>query len=325
MRRVLSTLFFLSVLAAIGVAQIKPIVTPGSGGGGAPATATFITQTPDGGLSAEQALSALATGLMKNTFTTGVVSIAAAGTDYSAGTAALGTGLLKSTTGTGALTIATSTDLPWPLTAPTGGVIRTGTTASDTLSLAAYDVDGAAYTNLLTLTAGNTPTLALTGTINVDTGLNIRRADDTTKYFKLINQTADASILTGNNQDFVIKNYDGTVDVMRVTTAGILTLGTVSSFDRLAITPVAKGSNAYLGTVTSSDLTAARTWTFPDATGTVAMTSAVTGSGTCTVTAITAGIITGGSCTEPSPIPDQLTADEITELRGLLALMRGTR
>lgn len=49
-----------------------------TGGGGAPTTATYITQTPDGTLSNEQALSALATGLMKVTTTTGVVSSVAA-------------------------------------------------------------------------------------------------------------------------------------------------------------------------------------------------------------------------------------------------------
>lgn len=53
------------------------ITTPG-----APSNATYITQTASGGLSAEQALSALATGLVKNTTTTGVLSIAGAGTDY---------------------------------------------------------------------------------------------------------------------------------------------------------------------------------------------------------------------------------------------------
>lgn len=46
-----------------------------AGGGGAPTGATYITQTPDGTLSAEQALSALATGLVKNTTATGVLSI----------------------------------------------------------------------------------------------------------------------------------------------------------------------------------------------------------------------------------------------------------
>lgn len=54
----------------------------GGSGSGAPTTATYIVQTPDATLSAEQALSALATGIMFSTTTTGVVSIAIAGTDY---------------------------------------------------------------------------------------------------------------------------------------------------------------------------------------------------------------------------------------------------
>lgn len=51
----------------------------GSGGGGAPADATYITQVAESGLSAEQALGALSTGILKNTTTTGVLSIAVAG------------------------------------------------------------------------------------------------------------------------------------------------------------------------------------------------------------------------------------------------------
>jgi hypothetical protein len=47
-----------------------------AGGGGAPTDAAYITQTPNGTLSAEQALSALATGILKSTTATGVVSIA---------------------------------------------------------------------------------------------------------------------------------------------------------------------------------------------------------------------------------------------------------
>jgi hypothetical protein len=57
--------------------------TPEGGeGGGAPTDATYIVQTANGSLSNEQALGALATGILKNTTTTGVLSIAAAGTDY---------------------------------------------------------------------------------------------------------------------------------------------------------------------------------------------------------------------------------------------------
>lgn len=43
------------------------------GGGGAPTTAKYITQTADAGLSAEQALSSLSTGMMQSTTSTGVV------------------------------------------------------------------------------------------------------------------------------------------------------------------------------------------------------------------------------------------------------------
>ncbi len=55
---------------------------PGTGGSGAPSTATYITQTADAGLSAEQALSSLSTGLTKVTTGTGVLSTATEGTDY---------------------------------------------------------------------------------------------------------------------------------------------------------------------------------------------------------------------------------------------------
>jgi hypothetical protein len=54
------------------------------GGGGAPTGAKYITQEEDAGLSAEQSLGLLATGIVKNTTTAavGVLSIAVAGTDY---------------------------------------------------------------------------------------------------------------------------------------------------------------------------------------------------------------------------------------------------
>lgn len=47
----------------------------------------------------------------------------------------------------------------FPVTAPNGGAIRTGTTAGNTLLLQAYNTTTSAYVTLLTLTAGTTPTL----------------------------------------------------------------------------------------------------------------------------------------------------------------------
>lgn len=55
----------------------------------APSTAKYIVQQADATLSAEQALGALATGILKNATTTGVLSIAAAGTDYLAPSTAI--------------------------------------------------------------------------------------------------------------------------------------------------------------------------------------------------------------------------------------------
>jgi hypothetical protein len=53
-----------------------------NGSGAAPTSATYITQTSNGVLTNEQALDALATGLLKNTNGTGVLSIGVGDTDY---------------------------------------------------------------------------------------------------------------------------------------------------------------------------------------------------------------------------------------------------
>ncbi len=57
-------------------------ITSGGGSGGAPADASYILQTPSAFLVNGQPLSALSTGIMKSTTSTGVVSIAVPGTDY---------------------------------------------------------------------------------------------------------------------------------------------------------------------------------------------------------------------------------------------------
>jgi hypothetical protein len=59
-----------------------PYYPPASSGSGAPTDAKYITQTSNASLSAEQDLASLATGMVKNTTTTGVLSIGTDGTDY---------------------------------------------------------------------------------------------------------------------------------------------------------------------------------------------------------------------------------------------------
>jgi pectate lyase-like protein len=83
-------------------------VLAGAGGSGAPLTSKYLLQTADGSLPNAQAMGALGTGLVKNTTSTGVQSIAAAGTDYA------GLASTNAFTGTNTFT---------PSTAATAGVV----------------------------------------------------------------------------------------------------------------------------------------------------------------------------------------------------------
>src|SRR3990172_4660626 len=120
----------------------------------APTTATYVTQIPDASLSAEQALSLLATGLMQITTATGVVS----SVTTSAGVAAL----ISDETGTGALVFANTPTLITPnlgdaiATTINGITLTTCTTCTVTLS------NGKVFTvsNTMTLTATDGYTIA---------------------------------------------------------------------------------------------------------------------------------------------------------------------
>ncbi len=84
---------FLAISLLVGIVTITAddkildggvgLLGVGDGTSNAPADATYITQTADGDLTNEQAMGALSTGIVKNTTTSGVQSIAVAGTDYS--------------------------------------------------------------------------------------------------------------------------------------------------------------------------------------------------------------------------------------------------
>ena len=105
-----------------------------------PSSIPFITQTPSGSLSAEQALSLLATGLVKVNTTTGVLE--------SVNTSADLAGLISDETGSGALVFGTGPTLSAPtisdftnmqhdhLDADDGGTLSASAIASGTLALA---------------------------------------------------------------------------------------------------------------------------------------------------------------------------------------------
>ena len=95
--------FATGTLSAAGASGTVTSVSVTSANGFAGTVAT-ATSTP------AISLSTTVTGVIKGNGT--AISAATAGTDYSAGTSALGTGILKSTTTTGALTIAVAADFP---------------------------------------------------------------------------------------------------------------------------------------------------------------------------------------------------------------------
>lgn len=156
------------------------------GGGGAPTDATYVTQVPNGSLSAEQALSVLATGLLKSTTTTGVVSIAAAGTDYltptgngsgltSLDASQLASGTVPNARFPATLPIASGvnlTNLPWAsLTGvPAPVTALSGTNTGDQNLFASFIVSGqttvttSAPTQGLTLVAGTNVTITTDNT-----------------------------------------------------------------------------------------------------------------------------------------------------------------
>jgi hypothetical protein len=133
--------------------------TGGIAGSGAPTDAPYITQTPVGALTAEQALSALTTGLLKVTTATGVLSTAVAGTDYQAA-------LLNSAGLAGALADETGTNLAVFNTSPTLVTPILGVATATSINKLAITAPATSATltiaNAKTFTASNT--LTLTGT-----------------------------------------------------------------------------------------------------------------------------------------------------------------
>ena len=155
------------------------------GGGGAPTDATYITQTANGTLSAEQALSSLASGIMRVATTTGVIT---ALTD-SAGIAAN----ISDEQGTGALVLATSPTL----TTPNIGVA----TATSVNKVA---ITAPATSATLTIADGATLSATASATVNQDVSNTANPA------FATINVTGTNSLNLGtastNVGQIVFKN-----------------------------------------------------------------------------------------------------------------------
>ena len=135
----------------------------GGGATGAPTDATYITQTADATLQNEQALSALATGLMQVTTTTGVIT--------SVTTSAGISSLISDETGSGALVFATTPTFVTPILG-----VATGTSlnlTADSNQIVLDSDDGSGFTTTLTDSA----TAARTITFPDATGTTALTAD----------------------------------------------------------------------------------------------------------------------------------------------------
>jgi hypothetical protein len=125
------------------------------------------------------------TGLLKGNGT--AMSAATAGTDYSAGTSALATGILKSTTTTGALTIAVAADFPTLNQNTTG-------TASNVTGTVAIANGGTGQTTQTAAFDALAPTTTK-GDLIVDNGTNnIRLAVGTDAFVLTADSTAAAGV-----------------------------------------------------------------------------------------------------------------------------------
>lgn len=140
--------------------------------GAAPVDAKYIVQQANSTLTNEQALGALSTGLVKNTTTSGILSIATAGTDYVVPGSVLTSGLTQSTNRllgrtTGATGAIEEITVSSPLTF-TGGVLTIQNAAADAstkgaATFNASDFDSSSGLISIDYTNGQSATTSLKG------------------------------------------------------------------------------------------------------------------------------------------------------------------
>jgi uncharacterized membrane protein len=257
-------------------------------GSGAPSTATYIVQTASAGLSAEQVLGSLATGIVKNTTTTGVLSIASQGTDYYApggtdvavadgGTGASTlTGILRGN-GTAAFTVIT-------VSSTVGQVLRV--TGADTYAFGAVDLaDTDAVTGILPAGNGGSGIafFAVTGPATSVKTFTLPNASSTILTSNAAVTVAQggtgAATLTGllrgnGTSAFTVITTSSTVgQCLRVTGADTYAFGALDMADTDAVTGILAAGNGGTGLAffaAAGPASTVKTMTFPNASTTIA-------------------------------------------------------
>lgn len=189
-----------------------------SGAGGAPDSATYITQTLSGSLSNEQAIASLSSGILRGAATTGIVT----SLTTSAGIAAnisdeTGSSLLVFNTSPTLVTPILGTPTSVTLTNATGLPVSTG--ISGLGSNVATFLGTPSSANLLAAVTGETGSGALAFatapvfTTNIDLGVTgVRISDDSDGAITFLGLSA------GNDEDLTL-NFDDTADTVVVSSS----------------------------------------------------------------------------------------------------------
>ena len=234
----------------------------------------------------------------------------------------------------GALSSLALTDADWSITSPgvatfasVNKLTLTAPATSATLTLAQGSslITSGAFAATLTSTATTNVTLPTTGTLATLAGAETLSgktltapkianagfiADASgnelvifTTTASAINEVTFANAATGNNPSLTMSGGDTNVGLNLVLKAagGLAVSSSTATSDSIMIAPYNTAGAAFTGIITSADITGAnKTWTFPDATGTVSL---VTGTETLTNKTLTAPVINGAVTTTGLTLP----------------------
>ena len=196
--------------------------------GAAPSDATYIVQTASSGLSAEQALGSLATGVMKSTTTTGVVSTMTGTsgriTEWSDGTTIGASTLIKS--GAGVLTLSAASTLTLTLSGGSATLDFTTPSSGDVLQY-----DGAKFTPTAPTTGAPTNATYITQTANGTLTNEQALSSLSTGMVKVTTSTGVLSSVAGTSGR-ITEWSDGTTigaSTLIKSGAGVLTLSAAST------------------------------------------------------------------------------------------------
>lgn len=199
-------------------------------------SANGFAGTSSGGATPALTLSTTVTGMLKGNGT--AISAATAGTDYSAGTSALATGILKSTTTTGALSIAVAGDFPTLNQNTTGsaGSVANSVTFdnSGTGAVSGTTYNGSAARTISYNTIGAQPTLVSGSNIRTVGGVNLLGSGDIGTIDVIYGGTGNSAIPTagqipiGNGTNFTFKTISAGTNITILNGSGNISISSKS-------------------------------------------------------------------------------------------------